>query len=575
MSIWHPDSGMTFAQFLQTNSFVEDISGNVRASGHGIEDAISDQTRSLVASNQELQSTLSDSFSSIENTISWGFDRVVGSLEDVQFSVDSLHADFNYSMGLLLEKIHTQNQMFSSLLGKLDAIHKTLESPTLTQAREYYIIGCERLSRGLLDKALEAFFKAEKENDTDFFTHFHIGNLYLYGIDEDCNLIDLEKAKEHFLLASRYAKAEVRIDPSFAKLAAEALLHASISVYAQLGEAKNQADEESRMKLLDEAAQLVEQATQLYPQLLEAQYHSAKYASLMGDETECISRLERAIVGDRKYAIKVDVDSAFAPVHSEVFSLLTELRQKKMDESSSKILRAEKVVARLDTWHVVESETLSRDYSDCKRMLLQAQEHAEHGTYFGFLDAIALADGLISPANKLIKRRINELEQEALNLVHDAENTSPQTDGYSEELTDLVSEVRQIISRVNEELDNSNYKSFAEAIDLAGVAKRKAISAKKKAREEDDEKRNQANKKREAEERQVRRDKASSEYAKSGGCIGAVLGTLSGCVSCYMAVDHRVTNPPDCGEPGSILVGLIVGVIVFAAVGGILGQFKR
>jgi len=231
MSIWHPLSGVTYDQYLQANSFVRDMTGNLKSVGKSLRTRISDQTRTLVASNQQLAASFGNGFDSVNNTLVWGFGRVEHSLQDVAASVDSLHADFDYTMGLLLDELRSQNRLLNELLNKLDAIQKTLENPTLTQAREFYRIGCERLSKGLLDKALDAFLEADKRNDTDFFTQYQIGNLYLYGIDEYTNLVDFAKAKRHLLLAVRYAKVEMRAEPEFGRWAAEALFHASVAVY--------------------------------------------------------------------------------------------------------------------------------------------------------------------------------------------------------------------------------------------------------------------------------------------------------------------------------------------------------
>ena len=152
--------GITYDQYLQANSFVRDITGQIKLNSKALEVRVSDQTKALVASNQQLTREFGNGFDSINSTLEWGINRLEYVLHDVNASIDSLHADFNYSMGLLLEEVHIHNKLLTDLLGKLDAIHKTIKSPLLTQAREFYNIGCERLSKGLLDKALEAFIQA-------------------------------------------------------------------------------------------------------------------------------------------------------------------------------------------------------------------------------------------------------------------------------------------------------------------------------------------------------------------------------------------------------------------------------
>ena len=127
------------------------LSRYLRTSGEALEARVSDQTKQIVASDEELARTFESGFDSITGVLQWGFGGFKKALEDVDMSIQSLHADFNYSMGLLLQEVQIQNELLSSLLKKLDAIHRTLESPLLTQAREFYRIGCQRLSsRSLL-----------------------------------------------------------------------------------------------------------------------------------------------------------------------------------------------------------------------------------------------------------------------------------------------------------------------------------------------------------------------------------------------------------------------------------------
>jgi regulator of replication initiation timing len=167
---------------------------------------ISNQIQEIVAGNDELARIFGEGFNTANRTLKWAFNDIVDRLGQVSSVIKDLSADSNYSIGLIIEQMQIQNNLINNVIEKLDAIHKTLESPLLTQAREFYRIGIERLQRGLIDKALQAFLKAEEKNDADFFTEFQSGTLYLYGVDEDDNVIDLKKAQDHLLLAIRYGK---------------------------------------------------------------------------------------------------------------------------------------------------------------------------------------------------------------------------------------------------------------------------------------------------------------------------------------------------------------------------------
>ena len=490
MAIWYGGCGISYGQYLQANSFVKDITGGVRESGKGLEAKISRQTKEIVANHQQLASEFGEGFDSVQETLEWGFDALEGGMQEISASMDSLHADFNYNMGLLIDQVSITNELLSNLIDKLDAIHKTLESPTLTQAREYYRIGCDRLSKGLLDKALEAFLESERKNNTDFFTQFHIGNLYLYGVDEDDNVLDLKKAKEHFLLAARYAKAETKVDASFARLAAESLLHASIAVYAQLGD-KDILDDTSKTKsLLEEAKRLTLDAVRIYPQLSEGFYHVAKYSALLKEPETSIQSLQTAIIADREYAVKVDIDHAFDPIRSHVLELLARMRDAKKNECQNKLNQAPTAFKDASEWHMEESGSLSSQFAQCENDYSRAQEQFNSKTYFGFLDAISLLDSLILALPVLKSKRELELSGEVRSLLisvsvrvtHYAD--LPNSGEYSADVENDIQGANVLRNKAGNLLDQCNYESYKLALSTAQSAYELASSAYQKAQEE-------------------------------------------------------------------------------------------
>lgn len=560
MSIWHPGSGITYDQYLQSNSFVRDITGQVKSSSKALEVRVSEQTKALVASNQQLAREFGNGFDSINSTIKWGLNRLEYVLQDVNASIDSLHADFNYSMGLLLEEVYIHNKLLTDLLGKLDAIHKILESPMLTQAREFYNIGCERLSKCLLDKALEAFIQAENKNDTDFFTQFHIGKLYLYGIDDDDNVLDLEKAQKHLLLASRFAKAEITVDPTFARFAAEALLHASIAIYAQLGDKALVSDAGKTKQLLEEAKGLTSEAVKLHPQLSESYYHAAKYSALLNEPQIAIPNLEDAITADRDYAVKVDIDHAFDPIRPHVLALLSKLKDGKQLESEDKLKQVAQLLGDVSPWHLEKSGALASQFSKCKEDLSNAQTHFDSQTYFGFLDAILLLDPLITLLPQLKSKRIDELKDQVSQSICSAQSELPLNGEYSLDVANATQETNNLISQAEFQLNQGTYEASISALEFVQSAKLKAIEARTWAREEDEDKKRRQQEEANAVALERRRDKWSKEYAVRGAWMLGITGSIGGCVS-------------NLNMGG--LSGAILGVIAGAIIGIVIGQIKN
>lgn len=569
MSIWYLSSGITYEQYLQANSFVRDITGQVRSISHTIEAEVHEQTIKLVASNEQLARSFGSGFDSVRKTLSWGFNRIELSLQDVEASIASFNADFNYSMGLLLEQIQIHNDLMLSLIDRLDEISTTLKTPTLTQFREFYNKGCKNLTKGLLKEALEEFLDAEKKNKTDFFTQFSIGNLYLYGINEDDNVYDSEKAKHHLLLAARYAKAEIEFDPTFSRLAAEALLHASIAVYAKSGDGEARRDRKIEMKLLTEAKDLTLRALKIYPQLTECVYHLAKYSALLNDSVSSLKNLKKAIIADKKYSIKADIDHAFDPIREKVIDLQKRLKIERAKEAEIKIRTAKKLLEKLEIWHPDKSSASNNLYERCKQELFQASKDYKTQTYFGFIESLQHCEYAIELIDYTRIMRIDQLESEIENNIESAKGQITKGKKRNRRLKKLINEVNELIDEAEKlnskivELEDSiefaevnsdqlAYEAYNKTLAISQIALQKSKSAREKSELFD------------------RRNSASIEYVGSFSRVGAVVGGIIGMFSClnnYTAND-MVTN-------FNLISGAIIGCIIAGVLGYVIGQLKE
>jgi len=566
MSSWYPFSGITFGEYLQANSLAKDVTGQIKSSCKAIEVRISDQTKALVANNEQLAKEFLGAFNAATETIMWGYDQFEDVMLDTKESIGELRASFDYHMALFLQELNVHSKLLTDMCTKLDAIHNTLKNPTLTQAREFYHIGCERLSKGLLDKALEAFIEAEKKDNADFFIQFQIGKLYLYGIDEDDNLLDLQKAKRHLLIASRFAKAEISVDPTFARFAAEALLHASIATYAQLGEKNILSSPEKTKELLEEARRLSSEATTLHPQLFEAFYHTAKYSALLNEPEVGIPNLETAIQRDRNYAVKVDIDHAFDPIRPHVLALLSRLQDAKKIESRDKLKIAEQLLEDVSTWHPEESGAIARQFSKCKEDLEKAKSHIDSKTYFGFLDAILILDQLIVTLPKLKTERIEELNYQANQSINSAKDQLPPKGVYSFEVEKAIIGTNDLLSQAEYQINQGTYEAFKSALSLLESANLKSAFALKKSYEEDEAKKVRQEQERKRAALQKKRNKWSKQLAKDGALLlGLILG-LGGCIN-YI---YRIMSGK--GDGFDPISGLIIGAIIGAILGAIIGQ---
>jgi tetratricopeptide (TPR) repeat protein len=363
MATWYPGSGLSWEQYLQANSFTQDIREEVARQSRAVSASIADHARQMVGTSEQLAAA---------------FMRGTG---DIVQGLEHLGAQFDYSMGLVLDELQVQSDHLRTMVQQLDSIKRTLDSPLLTQARELFRIGCDRLSKGLLDKALQAFLAAEQKNDADFFIEYYLGKLYLYGRDDDDNVVDLAAAKEHLLAAARYGKAEIPVDRRFEVLAAEALFHGSVACYALSETAGSHSSDELR-----QAFSLVREGLNLAPNLPEAWFHAAKYKALQGTADKALEILEKAIERDPRYAAKALADGAFSRMADELNEFLERLRQRKAAESEAVM----KKVAVGERFAPVSPEG-ARVRDQAMAEFARAQAAHASGTFLGYIEAMECA----------------------------------------------------------------------------------------------------------------------------------------------------------------------------------------
>jgi tetratricopeptide (TPR) repeat protein len=238
--------------------------------------------------------------------------------------VENLRADFNYAMGLVMSQLEMENKNIETVISKLDDIHKILESPILTQAKEFRNRGMELLKRKLLTEALEAFLESEKRNKTDFFVQYQIGKLYLYGVYKDDYrediIVDLPKAEEHLKLACRYSEAEIEFVPEAKKLCSETWFHLSICYYVQSNQKFKEKDITALQEYLNSAIKSIEKAIKIFPHSPELFYNYAKFLALAGDKNGSLKNLDIAVQIDKNYLIKADLDPDFDNLKSELLN---------------------------------------------------------------------------------------------------------------------------------------------------------------------------------------------------------------------------------------------------------------
>jgi len=401
----------TWVQYIAKKSYHDERTRVDKENARLIGGQISEHTRQVVANNYELLTTFQSGYDTINKTLSWGFWEFNEQLSEIGISIDSLRSDFNYNIAILIQEVQITNNLLSSLVNKLDSMHQTLQSPIQTRARELYNIGCTLAGKGLFDKALESLHKSEAVYDADYFTQLRLGYLYLFGVNDECNVVNLQKATKHLRLASRYAKANISSDDDFIRLTAETYLLVSISLFAQYGELTGNAEVGRKNDLLAEAKDFASQSIEMYPGLSEGWYHCAKYSALMGRTEDALENLGKAIALDRNYFLKAEVDSSFNNLRPELITYTDNICEKKKGEVRQSLEKSDRLFKELSAgMEGSRSKHLSL-FDQCKDMLEKSRLRFESGTYFGYTDALHISVDLNRLIAKVIELRLDELSK--------------------------------------------------------------------------------------------------------------------------------------------------------------------
>jgi tetratricopeptide (TPR) repeat protein len=411
MASFVPLSGQTYLEYLQENAYVKDVNDNIRQVSEKAVEKLSDNlSLSLVATSEQLAHSFSQSIETMNNSMDYGMSIMTERLSGIEYAIEELNSKFDYSLSLVIHQLEIANKLNRRLVDKLDAIHNTLKNPVYTQAREYYRMGCDRLSKGLLDKALDSFLKSREFNDVDFFTEFNIGKLYLYGLDEDDNVIDLDKAEKHLLTAIRFGKAELNQDIGFKKFTSEAFLHLAFCYLAKLGNLIGTSGKVDNNDFINVSNKQLFEAVNLNPGMSIAYYQLSSNYSLLNDVKNSISYLNQAINLDRNYAAKVAIDKNFDGIRKQIDSFISEKTEVYKEKVSELQARIEKHLSYYISWQVPkhEIELIQLTFEN-------AIKSAKTLTYFGQINAYdimsALEVNILEKTNNRISLLIGEAEK--------------------------------------------------------------------------------------------------------------------------------------------------------------------
>jgi tetratricopeptide (TPR) repeat protein len=278
---WFNNSHINYGDYIQGKEFERSIR-------YGI----NDQTKQIIASNEQLSRENYKVLEQINEGISSGFTTLSTDIAALHDSIDSgfqhIASIFEWGFSEVLVSLGRVND-------SLDALIKIAKTPAQTWAYEQFEIARDEFRRGLYDESLESVLRAitgygsNPGYKTEFRFHFLQGTIRLGSYrNSSQQIVDTSEAEAAFLRAARYASNDLPAE------AARSLLCAGRAAFTQR---KN-----------DVALKHSTDAIALDGRLVEAYFQAAQVYCALGRPKDAIEHLVTAIFYDHNYSIKAASD---------------------------------------------------------------------------------------------------------------------------------------------------------------------------------------------------------------------------------------------------------------------------
>lgn len=246
------------------------------------------------------------------------------STDTIAAGLDDLRRQLHWGFTLLHDQLEDQRRLFETISEQIRKIEAAIVTPDQTHAREAFALGRKHIRQGLLVKGLEALAKAEQLHDVDFLLQLQIGKLRLYGHNHDDDVVDLDAAEKHLLLAHRYGcAARVDLHEKVDFFVADACYHLAVLKYIRSSERLREGDRGSAEGLLKDAIEHLEASP---APAAQHQYFEARCFCLLRETRTAYRMLAWLCDGDRRFATVAEEEPDFAAVTEDVRNLPKLLR---------------------------------------------------------------------------------------------------------------------------------------------------------------------------------------------------------------------------------------------------------
>lgn len=295
---------------------IDSVNQNLVRMSTGIQNSINQNTYTIAASAEMLKETFDAGFDAINNKLDMGFAGVTNAIGAMSASMTAGFNAVSAAIDYWGEKI----------CEKLDAIHDIVNNPLLTASRELYRRAAKNSEKKFYDEALEDIKSAIEKNKTDYISWGLMGKLYLFGISEFSNVVDVPLALEAFKNACKYISPDIDESKEAKKMAAEFYFYLGYANYILSNESQLENKTDDVINYLQESVKANERSFSLSDTMLEAAYNQARSLTLLDKKEEALSILEDVIRTDGLYSIRALSDADLKTIESDVVLLIRNLR---------------------------------------------------------------------------------------------------------------------------------------------------------------------------------------------------------------------------------------------------------
>lgn len=334
--------------------------------------------RTMIASTEIMNSTMENGFTSISNELG------------------SMCAAFSVGLNNISNAI---DRMSEEICSRLDEIHDIVDNPLLTASRELYRRAAANYAKKFYEESLEDILGAVEKNKTDYISWFLAGQLYLFGVGEFSNVIDVVKAEEAFMNVVKYISPDIGNSEEATKLAAEAYYYLSYTQYILYNENRLANNDEESKKYLEKAIQTGTKSFSLSKEMYEALYNCARCFILQGRKEEAIKTVEELIIADSNYIFKVFGDKEFEEIFCDILNFIEEQRVLLKQKVETILKNAKQIASEINYDFADETIKLEDYYYNYITISVE--------TDIGYLDLLKLSRNISDLEETLLREKEN------------------------------------------------------------------------------------------------------------------------------------------------------------------------